>query len=335
MAEPDKNNGQSRAAVLLLALGQERAAEILRHMGPKEVHMIGTTMAELASVSDDIVDSVLQEFVSAIRNPMALAANSDEYVRDMLTGAFGAEKAGKIIDRVMVGRNGKSVDLLKRMNSRAIADMLREEHPQIIAIVLSLLEGDQAAEILTHLPAEMRADLLMRIATMDEVHPVALKELDGIIENQLTTNANVKLSSVGGMEIAANILNYMESGLEEVVIKEISDNDAELGQKIQDKMFVFENLLEVDDRSIQTLLREISTDSLLLALRGADERVKDKILRNMSKRASEILLDDLAASPPAKLSQVEQAQKDILAVARRLADAGDIALGGSGGDQFV
>jgi flagellar motor switch protein FliG len=229
----------------------------------------------------------------------------------------------------LLGRNSKGLEQLKWMDPRAIADMIKQEHPQIVAIIMSLLDSDQAAETLSFLPERSRSDIIMRVATLHGVHPSALMELDDIMDKQLSGNANVKSSTLGGVDTAANILNFLDSAMEANIIEHITESDAELGQKIQDKMFVFDDLAEIDDRGIQTLLREVSTDSLLLALRGADDQLKQKIFNNMSRRAAEMLRDDLEAAPPARLSDVEAAQKDILAIARRLADAGEISLAGA------
>jgi flagellar motor switch protein FliG len=304
-------------------------------MGAEEIQQIVTTMADLNHVTADSVDSVLRDFTASFQIQTAFGLESEEYIRDMLTEAVGPEKASGIISRVLMGRNSKGIDQLKRMDSRAIVDMIRQEHPQIITIVLAMLESDHAAELLAYLPAEMRADIVMRIATLDGVQPSALKELNSIIEKQLIGSANVKSSSVGGIDRAANILNFLESSVESALLEEVANNDPELSRKILDKMFVFDNLIDVDDRSIQTLLREIPSDSLLLALRGADDGMKDKFFRNMSKRAADILRDDLEASPPVKLSKVEQAQKDILTVARRLAESGEMTLRGGDSEQLV
>ncbi len=334
MAE-EQVEGVEKAAVFLLALGQEKAASVLKHMGPKEVQMIGGAMASLENISTETVDHVMGSFVGTMKDQTALGVDSDEYIRNMLTDALGAEKAGGMIDRILLGRNSKGLEQLKWMDSRSIADLIRNEHPQIIAIVLSYLDSDQAAETLGFLPERARPDVMLRIATLDGVQPAALKELDEIMEKQLSGNVNVQTSSIGGVQVAANILNFVESSIEGVVMDQITESDADLSQQIQDKMFVFDNLIDVDDRGIQGLLREVSTDSLLLALRGADDGLKEKIFKNMSKRAAEMLRDDLEAAAPAKLSDVEGAQKDILTIARRLADSGEISLGGGGGEELV
>ena len=320
-----------KASVLLLTLGHDRAASVLKNLGPKEVQSIGTIMASLSNISNEMVDSVLEEFIVTIKGQNALGVDSDDYIRDMLTNALGADKAGGIIDRILLGRDSKGIDQLKWMDARAVADLLRLEHPQIVAIILSLLDPDQSADVLSLLPENMRSDLLMRIATLEGVQPSALRELDEMMEKQLTGGESAQASAIGGIDTAANILNFIDGGVSEVMMEEVGTADAELSQKIQDKMFVFADLIEVDDRGIQGLLREVSTDQLLIALRGVDDALKEKIFGNMSKRAAEMLRDDLEAAPPTKLSEVEQAQKDILSIARKLADAGEISLGGGGG----
>lgn len=336
MAELKKDFSHAqRASLLLLAVGQDRAAAVLKHMGPKEVQLVGSTMAQLGPISSDMVDSVLEEFIIQIKNETGLGLDSDEYIRNMLTKALGADKAGSIIDRILLGANSKGIDQLKWMDTRSIADLIRLEHPQIISIILSLLDADQAADVLTLLPQNMRSDILMRIATLEGVQPAALRELDDIMEKQLTGSEGTKSSQIGGVEAAANILNFIESSIGEPMMQDVSETDADLAQRIQDKMFVFSDLVNIDDRGIQTLLREVSTDQLLLALRSVEPALKDKIFANMSRRAAEMLRDDLEAAPPVRLSEVEAAQKDILSIAKRLSDSGEIALGGGGGDEFV
>ncbi len=332
--EVTKIGGVERAAILLLALGEKDAAELLRHMGPKEVQDVGLAMASLTDVTTDTMEGVMRQFVSTLEKQTALGLGSDEYIRNMLTNALGEDKAGGVIDRILLGRNSKGLEQLKWMDPRAIAELIRLEHPQIIAIVLSFLESDQAAQVVSQFPERVRTDVIMRIATLDGIQPAALQELDEILEKQFSGATNVKSSNLGGVKTAAEILNMLDGAVESKLMEEIIEVDADLGQELQDNMFVFENLIDVDDRGIQTLLREVSTEQLLLAMRGADEALKDKIFKNMSKRAAEMLKDDLEAAAPAKLSDVEAAQKEILVVARRLADAGEINLGG-GGDEFI
>jgi len=281
MTEAEINlSATERSALLLLAVGQDRAASVLKNMGPKEVQIVGSAMATLGAISSEMVDIVFEEFIMEIKNETGLGLDSDAYIRDMLTNALGADKAGNIIDRILMGANSKGIEQLKWMDTRSIADLIRVEHPQIIAIILSLLDADQSAEVLALLPENMRTDIIMRIAMMESVQPSAIKELDEMMEKQLTGSESVKSSNVGGVDAAADILNFLEGSLSEEMMEGISESDADLGQQIQDKMFVFADLINVDDRGIQTLLREVSTDQLLVALRGVSEALRDKIFGN-------------------------------------------------------
>ncbi|HHH49181.1 MAG TPA: flagellar motor switch protein FliG [Gammaproteobacteria bacterium] len=333
--KPKELSGVERAAILLMTLGEQAAAEVLKHMDPKEVQKLGAAMAQIDNVTRHQVDEVLRHFCQTVQEETGLGLGSDEYVRKVLVNALGQDKAEGLIDRIIQGGNTKGLETLKWMDPRAVAEVIRLEHPQIMAIVLSYLEPDQAAEVLALFPERVRVDVTLRIASLDGIQPNALNELNDILEKQFSGNSNVKSSSVGGIKAAANILNFMDSSIEAEIMDSIKEVDADLGQNIQDLMFVFDNLLDVDDRDIQTILREISSESLVLALKGAEDALKEKIFKNMSKRAAEMLRDDLEAKGPVKLSDVEAAQKEILAVARRLADAGDISLGGGGGEEYV
>ena len=292
-------------------------------------------MAGLTQVTNSQMELVMQKFVGAIGEQTSLGMGSDQYIRNMLTTALGADKAGGIIDRILLGRNSKGLEQLKWMDARAIAELIRHEHPQIIAIVMSFLDPDQAAGVLSEFPERVRTDVIMRVASLDGIQPAALQELDEILEKQFSGGANVQSSSLGGIKKAADILNFVDGMIESKVIEQISESDDELSQQIQDNMFVFENLIDIDDRGMQTLLREVSSDQLLLAMRGAPEPLRDKIFKNMSSRAAEMLKDDLEAAAPVKLSDVEASQKEILTVARRLSEAGEINLGGGAGEAFI
>ncbi|MCW9058332.1 MAG: flagellar motor switch protein FliG [Gammaproteobacteria bacterium] len=330
-----KLNGTERAAVLLLSLGESQASEVLKHMGPKEVQRIGSAMATLKNVSRDSVSHVLENFVETVQQQTALGVGTEEYLRKVMIQALGEDKASGLMDRIMMGSSTKGLEALKWMDARAVAELIRLEHPQIQAIVLSYLDADHAADVLNFFSERVRPDVLLRIATLEGIQPQALKELDEIMERQFSGNQNVQSSTVGGVKAAANILNFVDTAIEGEVMEMIKDVDAELGLQIQDLMFVFDNLIEVDDRGMQQLLREVSSDTLILALKGADETMREKIFSNMSKRAAEIMRDDLENKGPVRLSEVEGAQKEILAIARRMADSGEIALGGKGGEQYV
>ncbi len=335
-AAAGKITGVERAAILLLALGEQDAAEVLKHMGPKEVQKLGQAMATLSNVSRGKVSEVLGEFVQTVEGQTSIGIGSDEYVRNVLKKALGDDKAGGLIDRILLGGNTKGLEGLKWMEPRAIMEMIRLEHPQIIAIVLAYLDSDQSGEVLALFPEKVRTDIILRIATLDGIQPSALQELNDIMEKKFAGNATSKLksSSVGGLKSAANILNNLTPSIESAITAGIQAIDPDLAQKVQDLMFVFDNLNALDDRGVQTLLREVSSESLLLALKGSDENMKEKIFKNMSKRAAEMLRDDLEAKGPVKLSEVEAAQKEIVGIARRLSEAGELSLGG-GGEEYV
>ena len=328
-------NGVQRAAVLLMAIGSDKAAEVLKHMSPKEVQSIGAAMANMQNIHRDSMVRVMDEFIEKVGNQTAMGVGSDEYIRQMMINALGEDKAKGMIDRILVGKNAKGLETLKWMDPRSIAEIIRLEHPQIIAIVLSYLEPDQAANVVSLLPERARPDIMMRVAALEGIPPAALHELNTIMEKQFAGSSNnVAQSTMGGYKTAANIINFMDSSLGTSIMNAIQEHDNEMSDGIQELMFVFENLIDVDDRGIQSLLREVSSDNLTLALKAADEKIKEKILKNMSKRAAEMLKEDMEARGPVKLSDVEAAQKEILTVARRLADAGEIVLGG-GGEEFV
>ena len=329
--QPTRKIGRvEQAAILLMTLGEEDAAQILKHMGPKEVQRVGMAMSQMADVSKQDVEYVVGEFFEAVGGQTGLGVGADDYIRSVLTNALGEEKAGSLIDRILIGGNTTGLDTLKWMEPRAVADIIRYEHPQIQAIVVSYLDPDQAAEILGSLDDKVRLDVVMRVASLESIQPQALQELNNILERQFSGGAGGKASRIGGVQRAADIMNYMDRSIEGELMDSVKDMDPDLGSEIEDLMFVFDNLKDVDDRGIQTLLREVSSDVLVVALKGAEDEIKDKIFRNMSKRAAELLKDDLEAKGPVKVSEVEAAQKEIISVARRLAESGDIVLGGSG-----
>jgi flagellar motor switch protein FliG len=333
MAEaPAQENlsGAERAAILLMSLGESEASQVLKHMGAKDVQKVGQAMAALSNVSRERATAVMNSFVHELESQTSIGVGADEYVRRVMVGALGEDKATSVIDRILLGRNSKGLEALKWMETRAVADLVRNEHPQIVAIVLAYLDPDQAAEIMSLLPDRMRSDVLIRIARLDGIQPTALRELDEIMEKQFSGGGKLKASSVGGLKVAANILNLMDSSTEQEISKTIEQADADLAQKIQDLMFIFDDLVEIDDKSMQALLREVPADKLGLALKGADPAIRDKITRNMSKRAAEMLIEDMDARGPAKLTDVEAAQKDILGIARRLAESGALVIGGKG-----
>jgi flagellar motor switch protein FliG len=330
-----KRNGTERAAILLLSLGEQEAAEVMKHMGAKDVQRIGAAMTQLKNISRTDVSQILTEFTVTVEGQTSLGVGVDEYLRKVLIGALGEDKASGVIDRILFGRSSKGLEALKWMDSRAVSELIRQEHPQIISIVLAYLDPDQSAEVLALFPDWLRADVLMRIATLDGIQPSALHELDDVIEKQFAGKTGaLKTSVIGGIKTAANIMNFMDTSQESAVIDTIRKIDENLGSKIQDLMFVFDDLLEVDDRGMQEVLRAVPGERLLLAMKGADDALKEKIFKNMSQRAAEMLKDDLESRGPVRLSEVEGAQKEILALVRKLAEAGTIQLGGKG-EEFV
>jgi flagellar motor switch protein FliG len=330
-----KQTGVEKAAILLLTLGESEAAEILKHMGAKDVQRVGTAMAELKGVTREQVSAVIQEFSAAVEQQTSLGVGSDEFVRKVLVDALGEDKAAGVIDRIRIGGERKGLEQLKWMDARAVAELVRHEHPQIISIVLAYLESDQAAEVLTYLPENMRADLVMRVATLEGVRPSALTELNQIMEKQFAAGSSGQTSSLGGAKVAASMLNVIEASKTQTILADIAKADGELQGRIQELMFVFDDLATIDDRGMQELLRQVPSDKLLLALKGAEEELKSKIFKNMSQRAAETLKEDLESRGPVKLSEVEAAQKEILLVARKLAEAGTLSLGGGGADEYV
>lgn len=336
MAASTESEGLEKAAILLLSLGQDDAAEILKNLGPKEVQKLGHAMAALKQVPRSRIEEVIDEFEdrSAKGAPVAV---DNETIKAMLTKALGDDRAANLIGRIMQGGDTAGIEGLKWMDAATVADMIRNEHPQIIATILVHLDFDHAGDIMKHFTERLRNDVLLRIATLDGVQPVALRELNDAMARVLAgASANVKKTAMGGIRHAAEILNFVGQALETTIIDNVREYDPELAQKILDEMFVFENLIDVDDRGIQLLLREVQSDSLIVALKGASEELRAKIFKNMSQRAGEMLKEDLESKGPVRLSEVEAEQKEILKIARRLADEGQIQLGGAGeGDAFI
>ncbi|MDX1538611.1 flagellar motor switch protein FliG [Arsukibacterium sp.] len=330
-----KLDGVEKAAILLLSLSEEDAAQILKHLEPKQVQKVGLAMAQMTDLNQAKISAVHRLFIEQIQNFSTIGFQSEEFIKRALTAALGEEKAANLIDQIVLGGGAKGLDSLKWMDSKQVANIIRNEHPQIQTIVLSYLEPEQSAEILSQFSEKVRLDLTMRIANLEEVQPAALQELNEIMEKQFAGQAGTQSAKMGGLKAAADILNYLDTNMEGQLMDSIREHDEEMAQQIQDLMFVFENLVDVDDRGIQVLLREIQQDVLMKALKGTDENLKEKILKNMSKRAAELLQDDLEAMGPVRVSEVETAQKEILSTARRLSDAGEIMLGGGGGEDFL
>jgi flagellar motor switch protein FliG len=334
-SKPGDLAGTERAAILLMSLGEQDAANLLKQLDAREVQRLGVAMAELKEVSREQMTSVLDNFIGVVDGKSNLASGSQDYVRRVLTQAVGKQKTEMLLERVSTGQTGQGIEALKWMDAKAVAHIISGEHPQIAAIVLSHLDAEQSASVLPLLTEEMRTEVLMRIATLNEVPQTALTELDQLVEKQANVAQPAPLRRIGGARTVANILNAMERDKSGEELGKIEKADTEMHQQIKDLLFIFDNLLDVDDRGIQALLREVGSDTLAVALRGAEPEVQEKILKNMSKRAAEILKDDMEARGPVKLVEVEAAQKEIVVIAQRLAEEGTISLGGKGGAEFV
>jgi flagellar motor switch protein FliG len=325
-------SGSQRAAIFLLGVGEQGAASIMKHMDPKEVQRVGEAMAGLADVSNEQIASVVQEFSETVDKVSPIGIGASDFTRRVMVEALGEKRARSMLNRVMQGRPSAGIDALKWMEASSIANLIKNEHPQVIAVVMVSLDGDHAGQVLSLLPEAVRADVMLRIARLDSIDPMALEELDRVLEGLLVDSQESPPTSVNGLTLAAAILNSLDSSTESDVLDSMKSIDGELGEKVQELMFVFENLLAVSDRGMQRLIREISVDSLATALKGVDNDVKDKFFNNMSSRAAEMLKEDLDAKGPVKLSEVEESQKEILTIAAKLADDGEISLGKDGGD---
>lgn len=324
--------GLQRAAILLLSLGEEQAAAVLKLMGPREVQQLGQTMTAIAGVEREQADAVLESFVLAAEKGTSIGIGAEEYVRRALIGALGEEKGAGLIDRVLHGPPSKGIEALRWMQPRAIAGLVREEHPQVIAAVLASLEPDHAGAVVDQLPEAVRGDVLLRVATLESVQPSALQALDEILAQQPQQRTG-GTAAAGGVKRAAEIVNALKSSDDRKLIEEMVGIDEATTRQIQEQMFVFDNLLELDDRGIQTLLREVSSDQLVVALKGAEPQLREKIFKNMSTRAADMVRDDLETLGPVRVADVEAAQREMLTAAQRLADEGQLALGSS--DDFV
>lgn len=320
--------GLDKAAILLLAVGKENAARVLKHMNPREVQMIGTAMAQVENITREVIQDVFHEFLDEVGEDV-LGIDPSEYAQELMAEAL-SESAGVMLDAHMLADELKGLEALKWMHPSTVANMLRNEHPQVIAIVLSYFEPDQAAEVLQDIPERFHAEIIYRIATLDAVQPRALFDLNDVIESAARDGRGGKLAAIGGKKQAAEIINMLGGGTSEKILEELAKEHEDVAQEIQDMMFTFEDIKGLDDRAIQTALAEIPNEVLLLALKGADDTLRKKFLNNMSKRQADIMRDDLENAPPAKLSEVEDAQRTIIQIIRRLADEGKIMMPGAG-----
>jgi flagellar motor switch protein FliG len=335
MAASMDDQGVEDAAILLMSLGEEEAAEVFKHLSPKEVQKLGETIAKMRAISRERVDGVLAKFDTVAANESMLVADTDEYVKSVLRKALGEEKANLLIDRILQGSDVTGIESLKWMDPASVAELLRNEHPQIVAAILVHLEFDQAADVLRQFVERQRNEVMVRIATLDGIQPAALKDLNDVMSKVLAGGDRMKKSNLGGVKSAAEILNMLGSSIETSVLDFVREADNDLAQKIMDNMFTFDDLEKIDDKGIQALMKEVQSESLVVALKGATPGLREKIFRNMSTRAAETLREDLEGRGPVRLSEVESEQKEMLKIVRRLADEGQIVLAGGGDEQFV
>ena len=329
------DNGLEDAAILLMSLGEEEAAEVFKHLTPKEVQRLGETIARMKSVPRERYDGVLERFHEQASEHSMLVSDTDEYVKNVLRKALGEDKANLLIDRILQGSDTTGIESLKWMDPGSVAELLRNEHPQIVAAILVHLEFDQAAEVLKLLGERHRNEVMVRIATLDGIQPSALKDLNDVMSKVLAGGDRMKKSNLGGVKAAAEILNMMGNAVETSVLDFVREADGELAQKIMDNMFTFDDLEKIDDKGIQSLLKEVQSESLVIALKGATPEMREKVFKNMSTRAAETLREDLESRGPVRVSEVEAEQKEMLKIVRRLADEGQIVLGGGSDDEFL
>ena len=332
LAAPLHLSGTQKSAILMMLLGEDEAADLLKHLNPREVQNLGQAMFSVADVDQETVNHVLDEFILAAREQTSLGLGAGPYVKNVFVKALGEEKAGSVLGRMSATTPQKGIEILDWMDARSIAATISGEHPQVIAAVLSHLDAGLAAEVLQLLPEDLQADMVYRVATLDSIQPDALAELERVMQKQIKASAAVRSATIGGAGAAAKIMNNVRGGSDRRIIGELANIDEDIGQSIQDQMFIFDNLLSLDDRSMQTLLRSVDNTLLVPALKGADERMRGKFLGCMSQRAAQTVQDELDAAGPMRVSEVQDAQKRILAIARQLGESGQIMLGGSGDD---
>ncbi|MFC7704896.1 flagellar motor switch protein FliG [Plastorhodobacter daqingensis] len=327
--------GTQKSAILMMLLGEDEAAEVLRHLSPREVQHLGTAMYSVEGIDRESINAVLDEFLGIMKQQTSLGLGAGNYIRNVLTKALGSDKAQSVLTRITPASSERPIEILDWMDARAIAELIGDEHPQIIALIVAYLDYGLAADVLQLLPVEVQPDVIRRIATLSTVQPDALRELEHVMQTKFKANTTLRASQIGGVKAAAKIMNFTKQAMEQRILRDIRKEDKELMQSIQDNMFVFDNLVMSDDRSLQTLLRAVDNDVLVLALKGADETLRDRIMGCMSSRAAANIVDEMEALGPVRLTEVQEAQKQIINIARKMSDDGTIVLAGRGGDEMV
>jgi len=331
----DGLTGTQKSAILMMLIGEDEASEILRNLSPREVQHLGTAMYSVQGLDQETVNLVLDEFLAIIKAQTSLGMGAGNYIRNVMTKALGEDKSQSVLSRIAPSTSARPIEILDWMDARSIAELISDEHPQIVALVVSYLDAGLGADVLVLLPENMQAEVIRRIATLQTVGPDALRELEDVMQRKFKANTSLRATQVGGIDAAARIMNFTQQVMEGRIMKDIAKGDKGLMLAIQESMFVFDTLVMSDDKSLQTLLRSVDTELLILALKGADEALQEKLFSCMSKRAAANIMDEMEALGPVRLTEVQSAQKEIINVARRLSDEGSIVLAGRGGDDFV
>ena len=327
--------GTQKSAILMMLLGEDEAAEILKNLSPREVQHLGGAMYSVQGVEQNTVNAVLDEFLAIIKQQTSLGLGAGNYIRNVLTKALGGDKAQSVLSRITPASSERPIEILDWMDARAISELILDEHPQIVALIISYLDYGLAADVLGLLPLELQPEVVRRIATLETVQPDAVRELERVMQQKFQANTTLRASQIGGVKAAAKIMNFTKTAMEQRIMKDIKKENKDLMQSIQDNMFVFDSLVISDERSLQTLLRSIDAELLVLALKGADEVLREKLFSCMSTRAAANVKDEMEALCPVRLTEVQEAQKQIIAVARKMSDDGTIVLAGRGGDEMV
>ena len=329
------DDGLEDAAILLMSLGEDEASEVFKQLAPKEVQRLGETIARMKIVPRERLDRVLQKFTENAGDQHMLVPDTDEYVKAVLRKALGEDKANLLIDRILQGSDVTGIESLKWMDANSVAELLRNEHPQIVAAILVHLDFDQASSIIKAFGERQRNEVLVRIATLDGIQPSALKDLNEVMSKVLSGGSHGKKSNLGGVKAAAEIINLLGGSVETSVLDFIREADNDLAQKIMDNMFTFDDLDKLDDKGVQALLKEVQSESLVIALKGATPELREKVFKNMSSRAAETLREDLESRGPVRVSDVEAEQKEMIKTVRRLVDEGQIVMASGGADEFL
>ena len=334
-AEQIELTGTQKSAILMMLLGEDEAAEVLKNLSPREVQHLGTAMYSVQTADQETVNSVLDEFLEIIKKQTSIGMGAGNYIRNVLNKALGDDKAQSVLSRITPASSERPIEILDWMDARSIAELVQDEHPQIVALIVSYLDYGLASDVLGLLELNLQSEVITRIATLEMVDPEALKELEKVMQRKFKANTSLRSSQVGGVKAAAKIMNFTKEAMERRILSDVKKVDKDLMQAIQDNMFTFENLGMSDDRSLQTLLRSVETEDLILSLKGADEILREKLFGCMSTRAAANIQDEMEALGPIRLTEVQNAQKRIIAVARKMSDEGTIVLAGRGGDEMV